>query len=607
MFFEHNLVMGIPEDARGSDMRYSAINFLVPGTDLQGKGTLLNGNVFADVAQRIFDQVDESYDGSPNCVTDLNMHYTLIEPARATDRVGRQSRPILTLGVGNLAGDPRIQISKDGKHFAYRAGSCALGSGPNGSDMGPFIFAGATISGEPEAVTDRSDATLHVSGPGITHYRYGINQSPLSSEIAIDVPIQLHGLPNGEYTVYVVGRNAAGVWQDVKQATVSKTWTVGDPILQVLINEVLAINDLSVECEGQYPALIELYNPGSTLVRLGGLCMTDSLLQPSKYVFREGTSIEAAGYLVLCADENREMPGIHVGFSLDGSGDSLYLLDSHGNVVDSVEFGLQIPNRSIGRTGHFMEWTLTNPTFGGGNRIAELGDNSALVINEWFTHGQVVFEDDFIELYNPDPLPVALGGLYLTDDPIGDLNKHEIAPLSFISGDGCALFTTDGQPGNGSDHTAFRLSASQGMLGLFTADHELIDMLVYGPQTLDVSQGRSPDGADSLSFFVLPTPGMANVAQAVQTRIVNLIAIDDLWAYDNSNVDWGAEWREPGFENVEIWPKGQALLGGGYGQQSLPEPISTQIEADTTTYYRHRCLGNLRDPGRWCRVLSQRH
>jgi len=585
MFFEHNLVMGIPNDSLDPETPYSAINLLIPDRDLPGRGAFLTGNIFADIPQRIFDHVDESSDASTNFTSDLNMHYTLIEPDRAGDRVGRQYRPILSLGVGNMAEDPRVLVSNAGTDFMLAPGSYAHGNGLYGMDIGPFISSGAIVSNAPLAHTWQSTATLYVSGPGVTHYRYWINNSPISEEISIDSPIQLSELPDGTYTAYVVGKNAAGVWQDAETPSVSKTWTVDHSWEQIHINEVLIINESADEYAGTFPGLIELHNVGPSEIKLAGMSMTNDLIQPLKFTFSDDLSLQPSGYMVLFADDEQTAEGLHLGFSLDGDGDSLYLIDPCGNVLDSVRFGPQVPNLSIGRTGHHSEWTLTRPTFGMPNRATGLGDQKTLTVNEWLACSETVFPEDFIELYNPDPLPVALGGLYLTDNPISEPNKHEIAPLSFISGNGYAVFLADGATENGPRHICFRLSANQEMIGLFTEEQKPIDMLLYGPQTLDVSQGRTLDGTDELVFSALPTPGAANADQTSQSRRVNVISFDDLWFYDDSAFDWSREWREPSFWGTQIWPSGQALLGSGFAGQSLPEPVNTEIAVNVTTVY----------------------
>ena len=45
-----------------------------------------------------------------------------------------------------------------------------------------------------------------------------------------------------------------------------------------------------------------------------------------------------------------------------------------------------------------------------------------MVINELLAHTDPPLAD-FVELYNPDPLPVALGGLCLSDQPAGQPDR----------------------------------------------------------------------------------------------------------------------------------------------------------------------------------------
>ena len=52
------------------------------------------------------------------------------------------------------------------------------------------------------------------------------------------------------------------------------------------------------------------------------------------------------------------------------------------------------------------------------------------------------YTNDFIELYNPDPLPVPLGGLYLAD-VAGAPARNPIPALSFIAGRGFTSFIAD--------------------------------------------------------------------------------------------------------------------------------------------------------------------
>jgi hypothetical protein len=83
------------------------------------------------------------------------------------------------------------------------------------------------VCGEPDELTYLTEATLFIGGPGITHYIYRVNDDPWSREISVDVPIELTNLLNGQsYTVYVIGKNSAGVWQSKENPTTSSTWTI---------------------------------------------------------------------------------------------------------------------------------------------------------------------------------------------------------------------------------------------------------------------------------------------------------------------------------------------------------------------------------------------
>ena len=95
-----------------------------------------------------------------------------------------------------------------------------------------------------------------------------------SAETPVTTPISLSGLTNGTYTVHVIGKNAAGVWQADANATASKSWTVqtsGAIPIQVVINEILAINAGAVPLGATRPDVIELYNRSDAAANLAGL------------------------------------------------------------------------------------------------------------------------------------------------------------------------------------------------------------------------------------------------------------------------------------------------------------------------------------------------
>jgi len=562
--FVNNTVVGVSGAAIYFDLR-------LPGRS-PGRGAYVDGSIFSD-APSVFEGVTD--------LVDLTVNRSLI------------SSPWHSFGQGNIDADPLFVDEQS--DWRLKPDSPAIGTGPCGLDMGAYVPSGAAIGGEPDGITCRTDATLTVAGPGITHYKYSINNpnGPRSLERPVEVPIELSSLLNGRsYTVYALGKNSAGVWQETP--TASRTWTVDTSYSRLVINEVLAINQSAVEHEGTFADLIELFYDGPGSLNLSGMSISDDPAEPRKFVFPAGTTMNPGEYLVLYADANAIASGIHLGFALDKDGDGVYLYDRAGVLLDSVEFGLQLPNLSIGRIGYGDKWHLTVPTFGRANVAQPLGDPDRLKINEWFANGEVLFEDDFIELYNPGVFPVALAGLYLTDNPVTQPAKCQIGPLNFIAGSGFAVFTADNS--NSPGHVNFRLSADGEMIALFDGRVGLsppingwwgephpteIDKVLYGPQTTDVSQGRTPDGARNFAFFILPTPGVANPLGATVT-VTNLIAIDDVWSYEQTDTALPSTWYEPDYNDAS-WPTGSALL---YVEGSdLPAPKNTPLTLGPITYY----------------------
>lgn len=448
----------------------------------------------------------------------------------------------------------------------------------------------ATVAGEPRSPSPSTSATLVVGGVDITHYRYRLNNGAFSAEVPVATPIALSGLANGSTnSVSVVGRNSGGIYQAASAATTSKTWVVNTATPTVRLSEVLAQNDSAFNHSGTFPDVVELHNEGAASVDLSGMTLTDDPALPARFTIPNGTTLAAGGYMVLLANNPDGTPGLHLGFNLGASGDSVYLFHragAGGALLDSVKFGLQLSDRSISRLSGSGNWSLSQPTIGGANVGQAVGDASALRINEFFANSQPPTTEDFVELYNPASLPVALGGLYLSDAPLGRLKQHRIADLSFIGPSGHALFTADDQ--GGSDHLNFRLTADVGSLVLSDHRSSIIDYVTYGPQKAGVSMGRCPDGGLTNVTMSIRTPGSPNYCPAPPPTapppvLVNLVPIDASWRYlQGASLD-GVNWQAPAFDDSS-WAAGQALLGVG---GSTPEPVRTPLvsSAANITYY----------------------
>ena len=160
---------------------------------------------------------------------------------------------------------------------------------------------------------------------------------------------------------------------------------------QVFINEFMAANNYSAIDTSDYlgsPDWVELYNPSSTAIDIGGYFITDNFNRPTKWQFPETTVIEPNGYLLLWADGNNKLPGqtdivvytdtteitvsgYHLSFKLSSGGESLGLYNRDTVLIDSLGFGMQNPDISIGRNPNdFSQWVyFGEPTPSGPNSV----------------------------------------------------------------------------------------------------------------------------------------------------------------------------------------------------------------------------------------------
>lgn len=136
---------------------------------------------------------------------------------------------------------------------------------------------------------------------------------------------------------------------------------------QVVINEFVAVNQTGIQDEaGQREDWIELYNNTSVAMDLYGLFLSDSYSNLTKFSFPENTIIQPNGYLLIWADEDPSTANyLHANFKLSSSGEQIIISNIVGTILDSVSFGSQTPDQSMGRcsngTGSFQVYTTPTP------------------------------------------------------------------------------------------------------------------------------------------------------------------------------------------------------------------------------------------------------
>src|SRR5207244_7709621 len=151
----------------------------------------------------------------------------------------------------------------------------------------------------------------------------------------------------------------------------------------VRLNEVMAENVGAVTNGATTNSdWVELYNSGASPVSLMNWSLSNSG-NARKYVFTNGPTIPAGGYLVVWCDSAASAPGLHSGFTLGRKGENLFLYDAATNRVDAFSFGLELTNFTVGRVGLGAAWQLTVPTPAATNVAATVAGATNLVINEW--------------------------------------------------------------------------------------------------------------------------------------------------------------------------------------------------------------------------------
>ena len=216
-----------------------------------GAGAIYNGNIAWELGPVIQTTPFPLYSASSSF---LDVKHSLIQ--------GNQWP-----GTGNITGDPMF-VSATGIDYTtiraslqLQAGSPAIGTGPNGIDMGASVPLGASVSGAPTGTTASRNATLNVAGPGIWVYKWRLNGGAWSANVPLvtasvlnggpfsaamydnPTPITLTGLADGPQTLEVLGQNSGGDWQETP---VTRTWTVlGDADLDGLPDAYELANGLN--------------------------------------------------------------------------------------------------------------------------------------------------------------------------------------------------------------------------------------------------------------------------------------------------------------------------------------------------------------------------
>ncbi len=307
----------------------------------------------------------------------------------------------------------------------------------------------------------------------------------------------------------------------------------GLPKDALLINEVVTSNQLSLQDEiyGS-PDWIELVNDSDQSIRLSSFYITDNVEAPQKAFQLPDVFLAPGAFYVLYG--NKKGGENCIGFSLKKTGETLTILDAHMAEVSSMTVPPLIRDVSYARRidGSYGYCDLPTPGAPNDGNISDTLPLSSRLVKEETEETskkenqrspdifitEVVSKNEtslmvagcegcteWVELFNPNGVPVSLTGFTLTDD-MTESEKHNFPEAELAPGQ--YLIVCCGRKNctaEGHVRVDVGLSAQGEELYLFDSNGFTLDHVAFPALPADVSWAMRPDG--SWGYCIHPTPG----------------------------------------------------------------------------------------------------
>ena len=191
----------------------------------------------------------------------------------------------------------------------------------------------------------------------------------------------------------------------------------------ILVNEVFSHSVTNLD-------FIELFNPTTNVVNIGGWLLTDDPAVPQKYRIPDGTEIQPLSYVWFDETHFNPIPGTLTNFSLGSFGDEAYLFSAEGasqltGYSHGFAFGASPEGVSFGRyvnsVGEEQFPLQISRTLGGVNSGPRVGP---LVMSE-IHYNPRNNADEFVEVRNISGAPVPLF------DPAAPTNTWKLNGVGF--------------------------------------------------------------------------------------------------------------------------------------------------------------------------------
>ncbi len=370
---------------------------------------------------------------------------------------------------------------------------------------GPFLLPGsALVQGDNVLAVE-----VHQSSPG-------------SSDIVFGMTL--------DTTYDVINRYTPGVANSLRA-----TMPAFPPLWlnEVLPNNFFLGTNGITDSSGERDPWVELYNGGTNELSLNGYYLANNYTNLTQWPFPSNAVIAAKQFLIVWLDgqpaqsTNSEL---HANFRAAPDVGSVALSKGTNlaSLIDHLNYEAPVAGRSHGsypdgNASGRREFSRVTP--GATNNPAStpirvfinewMADNAATLCDTNDPAGANCF-DDWIELFNPGPNAVNLGGYFLADS-LTNATQWEIPSTASIPPGGFLLVWADGDtdqngPGRPDLHASFSLARTGGeAIALFAPDGTIIDGIAFGAQATDVSQGRFPDGQPLIFTMTNATPRTPNL------------------------------------------------------------------------------------------------
>lgn len=114
------------------------------------------------------------------------------------------------------------------------------------------------------------------------------------------------------------------------------------PVANLFINEIAPGGTSHTDEGGAFEDWVEIYNGGNETVDLGGLFLSDTENNITKWQISQPYLLAPNDFVVIFTDKDPEEGGLHADFSLEASGEQILLsqaIDNRIQVLDSLTFG----------------------------------------------------------------------------------------------------------------------------------------------------------------------------------------------------------------------------------------------------------------------------